>query len=465
MTTVARPFCIALRYSTLLRSRLTIPTPSQTVSRLARTYTVPSTPRYLPPQQSNATAASAASRVSSGPADESQETRASEIKDAKLIFNQAWKNIEDHYGRENIHLPREFIFLMGAPGSGKGTHTPSILRARGITNPPISVSQLLQTPECKELINQGQMISDRYVIELILHAMLDCDPSVGVLVDGFPRTDIQVEALKMLHEKMAELRREFYNTDRRDQFPRPVFRICVLYVDEDISVQRQLARGKMIRDHNLEVKKTGQGVVWEERVTDNDEMVIRNRYSIFKAHYGSLLKLSKMFPFHLINATGRIKEVMEIILHEFEYQSSLELESDTYDAISHIPLATAIGVHARQELISRLEHYQEIEPVRLQSAIQFIDDHIIPQVNRHSISGHAMIRTEDSLLSDGHFVDIVMDVLSERGYHVSFDSRTHHEPVRVDLTTGKIELETHHTYMLSIHFPKHYIRALEQKFH
>lgn len=130
-----------------------------------------------------------------------------------MIFNQAWKNIEDHYGRENIHLPREFIFLMGAPGyvtamslsllyrlihsssaprSGKGTHTPSILRARGITNPPISVSQLLQTPECKQLINQGQMISDRYVIELVLHAMLDCDPSVGVLVDGFPRTGMTI---------------------------------------------------------------------------------------------------------------------------------------------------------------------------------------------------------------------------------------------------------------------------------
>ncbi|KAI7900501.1 uncharacterized protein BX663DRAFT_158731 [Cokeromyces recurvatus] len=89
-------------------------------------------------------------------------TRAEEIKDAKLIFNQAWKNIENHYGKENIHLPREFIFLMGAPGSGKGTHTNSILRARGITNSPITVSQLLQTPECKELINQGQMISDRY---------------------------------------------------------------------------------------------------------------------------------------------------------------------------------------------------------------------------------------------------------------------------------------------------------------
>lgn len=43
---------------------------------------------------------------------------------------------------------------------------------------------------------------------------------------------------------------------------------------------------------------------------------------------------------------------MQIILKEFEYQSSLELESDTYDAISHIPLANKIGVHARQVRIA-----------------------------------------------------------------------------------------------------------------
>jgi adenylate kinase len=45
----------------------------------------------------------------------------------------------------------------------------------------------------------------------------------------------------------------------------------VLYVDEEISVQRQLARGRMIREHNVQVKKSGQGIVWEDRVTDNNE--------------------------------------------------------------------------------------------------------------------------------------------------------------------------------------------------
>lgn len=50
----------------------------------------------------------------------------------------------------------------------------------------------------------------------------------------------------------------------------------------------------------------------------------------------------------LINATGTIKEVLQTILKEFEYQSSLELDSDTYDSISRIPVASDISIHARQ---------------------------------------------------------------------------------------------------------------------
>lgn len=44
----------------------------------------------------------------------------------------------------------------------------------------------------------------------------------------------------------------------------------------------------MIRQHNLEVKKTGQGVFWDERVTDNDESVsVNNFYKSLKksAHH------------------------------------------------------------------------------------------------------------------------------------------------------------------------------------
>ncbi|KAG0004436.1 hypothetical protein BGZ79_009299 [Entomortierella chlamydospora] len=395
---------------------------------------------------------------------EKQENRVSEIRDAKLIFNQAFKNVQDVIGKENMKFPKEIIWLMGAPGSGKGTHTPAILRSRGITNPPISMSSLLATPECQEQINKGLMVSDGKVVENLLFALLDCEPEVGVLVDGFPRSEIQVECLKLFHERMHELRREFKHTPLKDFFPRPTFRICVLYVDEEISVARQLARGKLIKEHNAQVRRSGKGEIKEERVTDYDELLIRARYQIFKDHYSCLLKLSKIFPFHLINAVGDIDSVMRVILKEFEYQSSLELEHDTYEAISHIPLATKIGIHARQDLIRRLEHYCETEPEIFSKAVRFIDQEVTPMVARHAISGQALVRSRNPILSDPEIAEVVISILSERGYAVTMDERVHEIPKRVDPKTWEIILERSHVYALNVRFPQHHIQPLEQKF-
>jgi len=229
-------------------------------------------------------------------------------------------------------------------------------------------------------------------------------------------------------------------------------------------VERQLMRGKQIREHNAMVRQTGQDELVEERVTDYDEMLIRSRYKIFKEHFGALMKLAKIFPFHLINAVGTIEEVMQVILKEFEYQSSLELDHDTYDAIAHIPLATKISVHARQDLISRLEHYQDTEPELFLKAIRFVDSCVIPMVQRHAISGHALVRTASQDLENQHLVDMIMDVLSERGYHVMFDDRVQEIPARINPDTWEIILERRHDYMFSIRFPKHIIQPLEQKF-
>jgi len=41
-----------------------------------------------------------------------------EIKDAQLIFNGVWKELEADYGRENLRFPKELILLGGAPGAG-----------------------------------------------------------------------------------------------------------------------------------------------------------------------------------------------------------------------------------------------------------------------------------------------------------------------------------------------------------
>ena len=66
-----------------------------------------------------------------------------EIKDAKLIFESVWQDLEADVGRENLRFPKEIILLGGAPGAGKGTNTAFITKSRGLTCPPIVISALL----------------------------------------------------------------------------------------------------------------------------------------------------------------------------------------------------------------------------------------------------------------------------------------------------------------------------------
>ena len=69
-----------------------------------------------------------------------------EIKDASLIFAHVWADIESEFGRTNLVFPGEIIWLGGAPGAGKGTNTPFVMEARGITANPIVISDLLSSP-------------------------------------------------------------------------------------------------------------------------------------------------------------------------------------------------------------------------------------------------------------------------------------------------------------------------------
>lgn len=50
----------------------------------------------------------------------------------------------------------------------------------------------------------------------------------------------QVEVIKLLHDKMKELQKEFTNTPAEKYMRRPMFRITVLFVDDFVSVQRQM---------------------------------------------------------------------------------------------------------------------------------------------------------------------------------------------------------------------------------
>jgi adenylate kinase len=380
-----------------------------------------------------------------------------EIKDPVLIFDRVWKKLETKYGRENMRFPKEIIFLMGAPGSGKGTNTPFILRERGITAPPIVMSELLA--EHIERSKLGvPLVADAIVVELFLDRLLQSQYQNGVVIDGFPRTTIQVEVVKLLHEKMIELKKEFSNTPYAPFFRRPCFCVTVLFVDDETSVQRQMARGRMVREHNEKVRKTGIGTLLEERPSDFSEEAARARYAIFANHYDTLLSLKKHFHFNIINASGKIEEVEKLIVQEFSYQSQFELAEETYDVLQHIPTAKEVIRHARQELVSRLDSYAAHHQTLFKEVAALVQLEFFPKIRQNQFGGRAIIRTNRPIFDRPLAVDMALDILAERGFFVHYDYHTEYVPFQMDPKTGHITCSQLHTHVFTIEWKPPTIR-------
>lgn len=315
-----------------------------------------------------------------------------EVKDPQLIFSSIWEQLEADFELENLRFPRELILLGGAPGSGKGTNTDFICKVRDISGAPIVVSALLNSPEAERIKAEGGMVGDRVVIDLVFRELLKPEHANGAILDGFPRTHVQVECLKMLFDKMNWLRRFFGNSPELVNFRQPRFHIMVLFVDENESVRRQLKRGKQVLIHNEEVHRSGIGKLKEERPTDFNEDLARNRYRVFKERtYDALVSLKQIFHFHFINAQAPLDIVQDNILSELDYQSSLELDPQTFEALQRIPVASDIVMHARRDLVSRLDQYAHSQQDLFEQVVDLIEQKMMPIVLRHAISGHANI--------------------------------------------------------------------------
>ncbi|MGF1448049.1 MAG: nucleoside monophosphate kinase [Opitutales bacterium] len=382
-----------------------------------------------------------------------------EIKDAQLIFQAVWAGLKESYGRENLRFPKEIFWLNGAPGAGKGTHTKFIMKYRDYTEAPIVVSDLLKSPEARKRIDAGLLVGDKEVTELVFRALLNPDYDSGAIVDGYPRTKVQVECLKLLYGKLNDLRREFLNTLLSSHFPKPQFHILVLFIDEAESIARQLNRGKKAVEHNREVEASGFGTPIELRKTDLDEEAARNRYRTFKEQtYDALHTLRRVFHYHYINAHGTISAVQERIINELQYQSSLELDQATYDRVSVVPIASQIIQHARQDLIQRLDDYEAHQSDLFGRVVHLIDEKFMPIILRHAISGRAAINSEDDLLNDTSALAMLLDIFSERGYHAVVDIRREEIPDVVDPKTFRITCRVKKVFRVTVSFAGSEIR-------
>lgn len=376
-----------------------------------------------------------------------------EMREAQLFFNAVWSELESEYAADDLQFPKEIFWLNGSPGAGKGTQTRYIMTLRGITAPPIQVSSLLKSKEAQKLIDAGKMVNDREVINLVLRKLIDPIYQRGAIVDGFPRTQVQVHCLKLLYQKLKDRRRRSLNTPLADVYLKPIFHIIVLFVDENISVQRQLNRGQAILKHNEQVEKSGMGEIVPIRKTDLTTAKAAERYYTFKeVTYEALKTLQKVFQYHYIDANGTIEEVQQHIINELRYQSSLELDQETYDHIADIPIASEVTIHARQELVRRLIEYEHKHNELFQNVISVIKDEFIDVIHRHSITGLAYINSHNPIFRDKLARAMLIDTFSERGYHVAAENRSYQMPVFIDPETHIIENKEIVVYRFKIQF-------------
>ncbi len=100
------------------------------------------------------------------------------------------------------------LILLGAPGAGKGTQAKMISEKYGI--PQIATGDMLREAvakgtelgkKAKEYMDRGELVPDEIVIGIVRERLQQPDCEKGFILDGFPRTLAQAEALdKMLEE-------------------------------------------------------------------------------------------------------------------------------------------------------------------------------------------------------------------------------------------------------------------------
>ncbi len=100
------------------------------------------------------------------------------------------------------------IVLLGAPGAGKGTQALMIAAEYGI--PHISTGDILRKNikdgtelglKVKSVIDRGELVSDELIIDIVKARLNESDAANGYILDGFPRTIAQAEAL----DKVAKI--------------------------------------------------------------------------------------------------------------------------------------------------------------------------------------------------------------------------------------------------------------------
>jgi len=202
------------------------------------------------------------------------------------------------------------VILLGPPGAGKGTQAKLLIERLGV--PQISTGDMLRAAvkagtelgrQAKSFMDRGGLVPDTVIIGLVRERLQSSDCARGYILDGFPRTEAQAEALEAT---LAELR---LNLDHV---------LCLGVPSEDLVGRiagRRTCRncGAMFHIRFSPSKQEGRcdvcGGETYQRDDDREETV-RRRLAVYEEQTAPLIRFyEKRGLLRRIPGTGEIQEI------------------------------------------------------------------------------------------------------------------------------------------------------------
>ena len=211
------------------------------------------------------------------------------------------------------------LVLLGPPGAGKGTQGVLLAERYGI--PQISTGDILRDHvqrgtklgiQARSYMDRGEYVPDGVVVSMVMDRLEEPDADEGFILDGFPRTVAQAEALERA----------------LDDTGRPLTAVLKFSIGGEVAVRRLLGRATCAscgRTYHVEFKPPAQEGICDvcggrlERRVDDDELTIRRRIAVYREQASPL----EMFYverdlLYQVDAEGTPDEILERALAYLE---------------------------------------------------------------------------------------------------------------------------------------------------
>jgi len=211
------------------------------------------------------------------------------------------------------------LVLLGPPGAGKGTQGVLLAERYGI--PQISTGEILRDHvqrgtklgiRARSYMDRGEYVPDDVVVSMVMDRLADPDADKGFILDGFPRTVAQAEALERALTEADE----------------PLTAVLKFSVGGELAVRRLVGRytcPNCGRTYHMEFKPPAEDELCDvcgaklERRADDDELTARRRLAVYREQASPLERFyAERDLLHQVDSEATPGDVIERTLEVLE---------------------------------------------------------------------------------------------------------------------------------------------------